>query len=173
MSRNDIELALRRYFRRDADPNASAARLLAQYNADREALEKAAVEGRAALAALCHDLEDPGTAALGALYLLQQATLGTPMQPGETVPLIYRAEHDTIVMELYTSREGAREHCEAEERRTWSKGTNLTFTWIPDVSDPLSPEELSVFAGQNEESVTGYVVTPLEIASKYDPEADE
>jgi hypothetical protein len=37
-------------------------------------LEQAAVEARAALAALCYDLEDPGSSALGALYLLQQAT---------------------------------------------------------------------------------------------------
>ncbi|QJT04389.1 hypothetical protein G9272_32240 [Streptomyces asoensis] len=39
-------------------------------------LEGPAVEARAALAALCYDLDDPGTAALGALYLLQQATAG-------------------------------------------------------------------------------------------------
>ncbi|AJP04745.1 hypothetical protein TU94_28155 [Streptomyces cyaneogriseus subsp. noncyanogenus] len=40
-------------------------------------LEKAAVEARAALGSLCYDHEDPGTAALGALYLLTQATLWT------------------------------------------------------------------------------------------------
>lgn len=86
---------------------------------------------------------------------------------------IYRASHDSIVMGLYTTREAARAQCEAEERRAWMKGTNLTFAWTPDDSDPMSPEELSVFAGQNEESVTGYVVTPLEVASEYDEEADE
>jgi signal transduction histidine kinase len=37
-------------------------------------LEAAGVEARAALASLCYDLEDPGTAALGALYLISQAT---------------------------------------------------------------------------------------------------
>lgn len=75
---------------------------------------------------------------------------------------VFRASHDSIVMGLYTTREAAREHCEAEERRSWPGRTGLTFAWIPDDSDPLSPEELSVFAGQNDESVTGYVVTPLE-----------
>jgi hypothetical protein len=86
---------------------------------------------------------------------------------------VYRASHDSIVMGLYTTREAAREHCETEERRSWLTGSSITFAWIPDDSDPLSPEELSVFAGQNEESVTGYVVTPIEVASAYDEEADE
>lgn len=39
-------------------------------------LEGPAVEARAALAALCYDLEDPGSNALGALYLISQATVG-------------------------------------------------------------------------------------------------
>ncbi|MEU3289946.1 hypothetical protein [Streptomyces longwoodensis] len=86
---------------------------------------------------------------------------------------VYRASHDSIVMGLYDTREAARAHCEAEERRSWTTGSAITFAWIPDDSDPMSPEELSVFAGQNEESVTGYVVTPLEIAAEYDEEADE
>jgi hypothetical protein len=39
-------------------------------------LEGPAVEARAALAALCYDLEDPGSNAFGALYLISQATTG-------------------------------------------------------------------------------------------------
>ncbi|MFE6127478.1 hypothetical protein ACFQ6Q_04260 [Streptomyces sp. NPDC056437] len=39
-------------------------------------LEGPAVDARAALAALCYDLDDPGTAALGALYLISRATVG-------------------------------------------------------------------------------------------------
>ncbi|HZF92021.1 hypothetical protein [Streptomyces sp.] len=134
-------------------------------------LEKAAVEGRAALASFCHDLEDPGTAALGALYLLQQATVGTPMQPGETTPKVHRASHDSIEMGLYTTAAEARAHCEAEERRSWPTGTDLTFDWIEDEEDGVA--ELTVVAGQNEESVTGYAVTALDVASAYDEEADE
>lgn len=61
-----------------ASPGMAAA-LLAEIRRlrDRVAeLEGPAVEVRAALAALCYDLEDPGTAALGALHLISQATVG-------------------------------------------------------------------------------------------------
>ncbi|MFD4569339.1 hypothetical protein ACFWOX_33880 [Streptomyces sp. NPDC058467] len=136
------------------------------------ALEAAAVEGRAALAAFCHDLQDPGTAALGALFLLQQATIGAPMQPGETVPKVYRAQHDSIVMGLYITAAAARAHCEAEERRTWSKSTTVTFDWIEDDEDGVA-ELVTVTEDGETETVTGYIVTALEIASEYDQEADE
>jgi hypothetical protein len=87
---------------------------------------------------------------------------------------VYRAQHDSIVMGLYTTREAARAHCEAEERLSWPTGTTLSFSWVPDDPDEDdSVEELSVVAGQNEESTTGYVVTPLEVASEYDEEATE
>lgn len=143
-------------------------------NRDRIAeLERAAVEARAVLAALCHDLEDPGTAALGALYLLQQATLGTPMQPGEAVPKVYRASHESIPMGLYTNRQSAREHCETLMRRE-TNGTALEWR-LDEPSEEDSPEELwDLGHGPNDEwFATGYVVTPLEIASEYDAEADE
>jgi hypothetical protein len=47
-------------------------------------LEGAAVEARAALAALCYDLEDPGSNAYGALYLLSQATAGADAPKDDT-----------------------------------------------------------------------------------------
>jgi len=47
----------------------------AEVRAERADLEQAAVHARSALAALCYDLEDPGSDAFGALYLLSQATL--------------------------------------------------------------------------------------------------
>lgn len=84
---------------------------------------------------------------------------------------IFRASHDSIVMGLYTTDAAAREHCEAEERRSWPTGTNLTFDWIEDEEDGVA--ELTVLAGQNEESVTGYVVTALEVAAEYHAEVDE
>ncbi|MGA5424570.1 hypothetical protein [Streptomyces lavendulocolor] len=91
---------------------------------------------------------------------------------GESTPAltVYRASHDSIVMGLYTTATEARVHCEAEERRSWPTGTNLSFDWIEDEGDGVA--ELVVVAGQTEESITGYVVTALEVASKYDPEAD-
>ncbi|MEU9597241.1 hypothetical protein AB0E06_10555 [Streptomyces sp. NPDC048109] len=125
-------------------------------------LEKAAVEGRAALAAFCADHEDPGTAALGALYLLQQATSGTPMQPGETVPKVYRASHDSIVMGLYLTREAAQQHCEASARASISG----------DVSLDWDEDELTVTRIDGSEYLSGYVVDVLEIAAECDAEAD-
>lgn len=87
----------------------------------------------------------------------------------ETV--VYRASHDSIVMGLYTTAAAARAHCEAEERRTWSKSVALTFDWIEDEEDGVA--ELTVTADQDNEGVTGYVVTALTVASEYDEEADE
>ncbi|MFD6740747.1 hypothetical protein ACWHA6_37935 [Streptomyces anthocyanicus] len=132
-----------------------------------DVLEKAAVEGRAALASFCADHQDPGTAALGALYLLQQATFGTPMQPGETVPKSYRASHDSIPMGLYLTSAEARKHCEEEERRAWAK---FDFDWIEDEEDGVA--ELVVMTADGEVE-TGYMVTALEIAAEYDSEADQ
>ncbi|MFJ5914996.1 hypothetical protein ACIQFW_04255 [Streptomyces ardesiacus] len=130
-------------------------------------LEKAAVEGRAALASFCADHEDPGTAALGALYLLQQATTGTPMQPGETVPKVYRASHDSIPMGLYLTAAEARKHCETEMRRDLP---TVVLDWIEDEEDDVA--ELVASVGVDER-VTGYVVDALEIAAEYDTEADQ
>ena len=83
---------------------------------------------------------------------------------------VYRAEHDSIVMGLYTTRQAAREHCEAEELLSWSMGTSLTFDWIEDEEDGVA-ELVTVDGGDKTD--TGYVVTPLEIASEYDPDGDE
>lgn len=130
-------------------------------------LEVAALEGRAALAALCHDLEDPGSNAFGALFLLQQATPGTPMEPGEPTPTVYRASHDSIQMGLYTTAAEARRHCETLIRRD-IPGASLD--WIEDEEDDVA--ELVAAFGEDERS-TGYVVTALEIAASYDEGADE
>jgi hypothetical protein len=94
-----------------------------------------------------------------------------PESPERPPLTVFRASHDSIAMGLYTTAAAAREHCEAEERSSWPTGTNLAFDWIEDEEDGVA--ELTVQAGQNEESVTGYVVTPLEVASAYDEEADE
>lgn len=59
-------------------------------------LEKVAVEGRAALGALCFDLEDPGSNAFGALYLLSQATVHVDAQPDDAANAL--ARHDAQVL---------------------------------------------------------------------------
>lgn len=59
-------------------------------------LEGPAVEARAALAALCYDLEDPGTAALGALYLISRATTGIEAPRDDATEAL--AKHDADVI---------------------------------------------------------------------------
>lgn len=86
---------------------------------------------------------------------------------------IYRAEHPDsgITLGHYATAKAARDHCEETERRSWPTGTTLVFDWIEDDEDRVA--ELVVTAGQNDESVTGYLVTALALASEYDAEADE
>lgn len=90
----------------------------------------------------------------------------------------YRASHDSIVMGLYTTAAAAREHCEAEVRREWSTSvTDLKLWWREDEDTVDQPEdgeaELIESWGPHGSRPTGYVVTPLELSSKYDGEADE
>lgn len=87
--------------------------------------------------------------------------------------IVYRAEHPDsgITLGHYGTETAARAHCEETERRSWGPGHTLVFDWIEDDEDRVA--ELVVTAGQNEESVTGYLVTALEIPSEYDAEADE
>lgn len=59
-------------------------------------LEGPAVEARAALAALCYDLEDPGSNALGALYLISRATVGVEAPKDEAAQVL--ASHDAEIM---------------------------------------------------------------------------
>ncbi|MFF9554539.1 hypothetical protein ACF1DY_01725 [Streptomyces albus] len=79
--------------------------------------------------------------------------------------IIYRAEHDSIVMGLYTTAAEARAHCVAEERRSWVSGESIVFDWIEDEEDSIA--EL-VTVAEDGETVTGYVVTALEVATEYD-----
>lgn len=59
-------------------------------------LEGPAVEARAALASLCYDLEDPGSNALGALYLISRVTVGVEAPRDEAAQVL--ASHEAQVM---------------------------------------------------------------------------
>lgn len=59
-------------------------------------LEKAAVEARAALGSLCYDLEDPGTAALGALHLISHVTVWTEAGPDFAATALARRDADKL-----------------------------------------------------------------------------
>jgi hypothetical protein len=82
---------------------------------------------------------------------------------GQTV---YRADYESMTLGLYTSREEARAHCLGEAALS---GLVLDGPgWVPDDGDPMSPEEL---CHTTEVVCTGYTVTPLTAAAKYDPNA--
>lgn len=175
-ARDEIELALARFFRRDADPKASAAQLLAQYDAARRA--EALTEGADAIA----DMERrnawpvrPVDAGICSEFLRGMAAGEKSSREADATPapIVYRASHESIPMGLYTTAAEARAHCVAEERRTWAKGTALVFDWIEDAEEDGVAELVTVAEDGEIETFTGYVVTALEVASKYDPEADE
>ncbi|WP_309049276.1 hypothetical protein [Streptomyces sp.] len=92
---------------------------------------------------------------------------------------VYRAEHPDsgITLGHYRSIDAAHQHCETLARR---EGATGLVSWVPDDGDALSPEELTFFDVEYcdgddvpVQTCTGYVVTPLEVASEYDEEADE
>lgn len=85
---------------------------------------------------------------------------------------VYRAAHDLIPMGLYTTAAEARAHCVAEERSAWAKDAVPVLDWIEDEEDGVA-ELVTVNEDGEADTVTGYVVTALEIASAYDEEADQ
>jgi hypothetical protein len=89
-------------------------------------------------------------------------------EPAELV--IYRASHDSIVMGLYTTRQAAYEHCEAHELRD---DPVSPMAWNVDEDGVAELVRLRVPRSPGAESATGYVVTPLTVASAHDEEADE
>jgi hypothetical protein len=81
---------------------------------------------------------------------------------------VFRASHDSIVMGLYRTRGEARKHCETVLRR--EIGDEVWIGWVPDDGGEDAPEELCF--GEDVEC-SGYYVTPMEVASAYDPDGDE
>jgi hypothetical protein len=88
---------------------------------------------------------------------------------------VYRASHDSIVMGLYTAREAAMDHVHAVLAN--EEGCDVTARVIWRADDPEADEpvwECWLFdSDMADDEPTGYVVTPLEVASAYDEEADE
>ena len=80
---------------------------------------------------------------------------------------VWRAQHDSIPMGLYTTREAAKAHCEADTLRDLP---GVSLDWIEDEEDGVA--ELIAAFGEDERP-TGYVVTALTVASAYDKEDDE
>ncbi|MYR61142.1 hypothetical protein GTY54_34600 [Streptomyces sp. SID625] len=90
---------------------------------------------------------------------------------------VYRASHDSIVMGLYRTAAEARKHCESEVRREHNESPNLSLWWREDEDTVDRPEdgaqELIESTAPHYSRPTGYLVTPLEVASEYDDGADE
>ncbi|MBA4865977.1 hypothetical protein H1V43_32460 [Streptomyces sp. PSKA54] len=103
-------------------------------------------------------------------------------EPEAPALTVYRASHDSIVFGYYATREAAREHCQKFMER---ENPVATLEWRPDGEwredddgepGPDDTEELYAYGSHPETATwdpTGYVVTPIEVASAYDEEADE
>ncbi|MFB7461220.1 hypothetical protein [Streptomyces sp. NPDC056188] len=87
---------------------------------------------------------------------------------------VFRASHDSIVMGLYTSREAAQAHCEAKVQQEEPAGSIRHLSWSADDIGPDAEYELHITPAETGGLIrgTGYVVTPLEVASAYDPDGD-
>lgn len=103
----EIETAVRQWTAKHPDPEQSGP----------TKLEQAAAEARAALAALCYDLEDPGSNALGALHLLTQATIGVEAQPDDAAKVLAKRDGTVLRQAAEDLMAACPEHGGADE--TW------------------------------------------------------
>lgn len=96
---------------------------------------------------------------------------GATTQPTELTIYCATYEHEPIPLGSYTNPGAARAHCEAHVRRGPTGDVlSLLDWWIEDDEDGIA-ELVATVAGR--ETVMGYVVTPLTVASAYDEEADK
>ncbi|WP_432589971.1 hypothetical protein ABVG11_34415 [Streptomyces sp. HD1123-B1] len=85
---------------------------------------------------------------------------------------LWRAEHHTIPIELYTNPRAAREHCESLMRRDEPDAELRWHTWEPSTDDDPQPEELVCTVG-GRERLSDYVIVPLTALPEYDPTAGD
>ncbi|MFE2021340.1 hypothetical protein ACFW9O_25160 [Streptomyces sp. NPDC059499] len=113
----------------------------------------------------------PGEIASWVAALCHLVHLDVP-PTGPTV--VYRAAHDAIGVGLYDTAEEARRHCEVLVSREHPADVTVAFDWLADEEDgDLAAADLIVQVAGGDEVETGYTVTPLEVATAYDPDADE
>ncbi|MCG7204006.1 hypothetical protein [Streptomyces arenae] len=98
---------------------------------------------------------------------VQALRVEEPTDTGAPTLTVYRATWDVVPLDTYTTEAEARKHAEDHARRDLP---TATFDWIVDPEDGIS-ELVATVDGQ--ERPIGYTVTALEIAAKYDPEAEE
>lgn len=98
---------------------------------------------------------------------------GLPATPTDDL-LVYRAGHDSISCGLYTTAETAQQHCEALISREYPADVTVTFDWLRGADEgDFATAELVVRLFDGPDVATGYTVTPLEVATAYDLDADE
>jgi hypothetical protein len=95
-------------------------------------------------------------------------------------PSVFRAEEDGITLDHYTDREQARAHClhRAKKDRTITSPPGRpikSWRWVLDGPDPDEDEDTEeLYAVLDDEEIpTGYTVTPITLADRFDPEADD
>lgn len=119
------------------------------------------------------DANDPATGTALATEALVHATLALvteirdwrgDQRIDEPPLVIYRAAYDGIGLGLYTSRDAARDHC--LDLAHADRSTALA--WVTEAE-----EDTDELHDASEARVTGYTVSPVDVADVYDPSPDE
>ncbi|MFD0437062.1 hypothetical protein [Streptomyces chartreusis] len=180
-----LDVALSRYCRRSSDPLGEPTRLLAQYThalrseilaADGQAYAGELTVLRGLVATLAAVAKHGDLSDVQKLLRDHTRTDAEVREGGAVPPLtVYRAQHDSIVMGLYTTREAAQQHCEAKVRQEEPEGSILHMSWSADDIGAYAEYELHITPAETGGLIrgTGYIVKPLEVAFEYDAEADE
>lgn len=108
-----------------------------------------------------------------ATLALAQASAAEQLETDPAVAYIYRATWHAQPLGTYTNQAAARKHCEADAiNHNPPYETGHVFDWLEDEDEPDAAQEL-VVAKDGVEDPTEYTVTRLELATEYDPEADQ
>ncbi|MEV0114633.1 hypothetical protein AB0H77_15475 [Streptomyces sp. NPDC050844] len=121
-------------------------------------------------AALAAEGQVYATLALVAVQSLPAPAVHLETEP--TVAYVYRAAWHTTPLGTYANQAAARKHCEADAKNNQADPAGVSFDWLGDDSAPDDPYELLLTIDGSEEA-TDYTVTRVEVATEYDPEADQ
>jgi hypothetical protein len=106
------------------------------------------------------------TSHLVELVVFGLSKLGMLKAADEAELTVYRASHDTITFGLYTNPDAAWTHCQAFVKREFPPPVACYWRVLDD-----DVTELMVAVHGGDDIATGYIVTPLTVAS--DPDGDE
>lgn len=92
-------------------------------------------------------------------------------QLATTPRLAYRAEIHNMTLGTYTTRAEAEQHCEADLRANIVL-EHKTLSWIPEDDSAAAVSELAMIDRAGDDEATGYVTTPIELQTTFDPNAE-